>query len=257
MTATNGFSPNSVKRPRLQVEDQLRAAIAAGKLRQGEKLPSEAALGELFGVSRATIREVLRSLAADGLIRTQAGATGGSFIQHIGPTELAEMIASSMRATLALGAIGHDEISEVRRFLEIPATRLAAQNRTEANLAAIQDVLDSEINLSYDDPSVPALDVKFHTLIAHAAHNDVLAALLGALHELTQPVRKVRHSAETARTAVKQHRDILEAVAAGDSDRAEDALRQHLDHIAAVAASTGNGQTTGQGRQRRKPSTRR
>jgi GntR family transcriptional regulator, transcriptional repressor for pyruvate dehydrogenase complex len=238
VTATKGFAPKSVKRPRMQVEEQLRDAISAGQLRQGEKLPSEAGLAELFGVSRATIREALRSLAASGLISTQPGATGGSFVRQIGSTELAEMIASSMRATLAVGTIDHDQISAVREMLEVPAARMAAANRTDEDVEAIREVLDSERGVTFQDPSVAPLDVKFHYLVAKATHNDVLAALLGALHELTQPVRLVRHSAESAREAVRQHRDILEAVAAGDPDRAEKAQRSHLEHITRVASTS-------------------
>lgn len=254
MTASD-FTPTSVKRPRLQVEEQLREAIAAGQLRQGEKLPSEAALAELFGVSRATIREALRSISASGLISTQAGATGGSFVRQVGPDELAEMIASSMRATLALGTIDHDQISAVREMLEIPAARLAAVNRNADDLAAIREVLDSERVVTFEDPSVPPLDARFHYLIARAAHNDVLAALLGALHELTQPVRLVRHSSDSARAAVRQHRDILEAVEAGDPDAAETATRAHLDHIAKVAAGTAK--TTAKVPAKRRPARKR
>lgn len=232
-----GFTPKSVKRPRMQVEDQLRDAIAGGQLRQGEKLPSEVALAELFRVSRATVREALRSLAAAGLISTQPGATGGSFVRSIGAAELAEMIAASMRATLELGTIDHDEISAVREMLEIPAARLAAVNRTEEDIAAIREILDSERGATFEDPAVPPLDVQFHYRVARASHNHVLAALLGALHELTQPVRLVRHSADSARAAVRQHRDLLEAVVAGDPDAAEEAARAHLEHIADVAAA--------------------
>ncbi|WAX58365.1 FadR family transcriptional regulator [Jatrophihabitans cynanchi] len=204
-------------------------------MQQGDKLPSEAELAELFGVSRATIREALRSIAASGLILTQPGATGGSFVRQIGPTELAEMIAASMRATLSLGTIDHDQISMVREILEIPAARLAATNRTEDDVTAIRNVLDSERVMTFEDPAVPPLDAKFHYLVARATHNDVLAALLGALHDLTQPVRLVRHSAESAREAVRQHRDILEGIAEGDPDRAERATRSHLAHLASVA----------------------
>lgn len=234
------FNPTSVKRPRLQVEEQLRDAIAAGQLQQGDKLPSEAGLAELFGVSRATIREALRSLAAAGLISTQAGATGGSFVRQIGPAELAEMIAASIRATMVLGTIDHSQVSAVRAMLELPAARLAAMNRSDADVAAIREVLDSERAVNVEDPSVAPLDAMFHYLIARATQNDVLAALLGALHELVQPVRLVRHSAESARAAVRQHRDILEAVAGGDPDRAETATRAHLEHIADVAANAPN-----------------
>ena len=72
-----------VLRPREQVERQLREAIYAGRFAPGQKLPSEADLGKLFAVSRPTVREALRSIAAAGLIRTVPGAQGGSFVSSL------------------------------------------------------------------------------------------------------------------------------------------------------------------------------
>ncbi|MGA8355177.1 MAG: winged helix-turn-helix domain-containing protein [Solirubrobacteraceae bacterium] len=58
---------------------QVRDAVAEGRLRPGERLPSERALAESFGVSRATLREALRSLEALGVVEIRLGATGGAF----------------------------------------------------------------------------------------------------------------------------------------------------------------------------------
>lgn len=244
MSVPEGFTPKSVKRPRMQVEEQLRDAIASGQLRQGEKLPSEAALAELFGVSRATVREALRSLVSAGLIRTQPGAVGGSFVQKVGPDELSEMIATSMRSTLALGTIEHDEVATVRGMLEIPSARLAAENRTDDDLAAIQEVLDREREVAFDDPARAELEVKFHSLIARASHNNALTAVLGALRIVAQPALD-QTAVGTARAVVRHHADIFEAIESGDPDAAEEAARKHLDHLAQAGRRSSVSKETG------------
>ncbi|WAX58366.1 GntR family transcriptional regulator [Jatrophihabitans cynanchi] len=225
------FSPTSVKRPRLQVEDQLREAIASGQLKQGEKLPSEAALAELFGVSRVTVREALRSLGASGLIHTQPGASGGSFIRTLGAAELAEMIAVPIRATLALGTVSRDDIRVVRELLEVPAARLAATNRSAMDVTEIRGALDaSDADAENDKPSAAA----FGALVAKSTHNDVLSALLGAMRQLTEPVADT-DSARGANSPTQ--REVLEAIAAGDPDQAEKCSRRHVLESARTPAS--------------------
>jgi DNA-binding transcriptional MocR family regulator len=77
------FQPSRVRRPREQVEEQIREAILSGAFRQGDKLPSETQLAEQFSVSRTTVREALRALAAAGLISKVPGVAGGSFVQSV------------------------------------------------------------------------------------------------------------------------------------------------------------------------------
>ena len=66
-----------------EIAGQIRAELAAGRLKVGSRLPSERALSEQFGVSRNTLREALRSLEHGGLIRLQKGAAGGAFISEV------------------------------------------------------------------------------------------------------------------------------------------------------------------------------
>src|SRR3954467_342968 len=205
---SQGLVVQPVNRPRQQVEAQLRAAITTGQLAQGEKLPSEAVLAEMFGVSRATIREALRSLVTGGLISKTPGATGGSFVRRMGPEELAERFEESMQVMLAVGTADHADVVAVRTMLEVPAARLAAVHARPEDVAQLLDVVHAEREASVGEPSVPLLDVQFHTSIARASRNAILTALVGAFHGVTQPVREMTLSEDDGRRTVHQHRAI-------------------------------------------------
>src|SRR3954471_9596769 len=125
------FVAKQVTRPRAQVEQQLREAILAGHFSPGDKLPPETQLAEQLGVSRPTVREALGSLVTSGLIRKIPGVTGGSFVNTVTPDSLSQMLSESMDTIVRIGALSIDEITEVRRVLEIPAAQWAARNRSD------------------------------------------------------------------------------------------------------------------------------
>ena len=125
------FAPIPVLRPREQVEEQLKGAILSGQLEVGSRLPSETVLAAEFSVSRTTVREALRSLATKGLIEKTPGAGGGSFVRNVDHWSLGRVVHEGMQNLLQLGTIQETEASDVRYMLEVPAARLAAQNRTE------------------------------------------------------------------------------------------------------------------------------
>jgi DNA-binding GntR family transcriptional regulator len=121
-----------------QVADQLRELIVRGELRPGDRLPVESALAREFGVSRATVREALRLLAAQSLVRTEKGATGGSYVTL--PT--AATISSLVHANVGLLAetrnVTLEELLEARELVEVPAARLAAVRRSEEDLELLR-----------------------------------------------------------------------------------------------------------------------
>ena len=113
-----------------QVYDQLRDWIMRGELSRGARLPNEAVLAREFGVSRGTVREALRVLAAQNLIRTAKGAGGGSFVTL--PT--VDHISTFLHANISLLSESDDvtlrEFLEARELLEVFAARRCAERRT-------------------------------------------------------------------------------------------------------------------------------
>ncbi|HEX5608895.1 MAG TPA: FadR/GntR family transcriptional regulator [Solirubrobacterales bacterium] len=229
--ADSAFTPARVLRTREQVELQLREAIFSGTFSHGDKLPSEAELSEQFAVSRTTVREALRALASEGLIRKVPGAGGGSFVETVDNESLGSWLTESMKNILRLGSISHDEIAQTRRMLELPAASAAATERSEEDLETLRAVIEREKQVTVEDPSVSDLDVAFHTALAEASGNRVLSAFVSALHRVTHPVTYLHLSPETGRETVRQHVAILEAIGEQDPERARGEMERHLDYV--------------------------
>jgi GntR family transcriptional repressor for pyruvate dehydrogenase complex len=225
------FSPVPVMRPREQVEEQLRAAILSGQLPIGAKLASEAALAIEFSVSRTTVREALRSLATKGLINKVPGSGGGSFVRSVDHHSFGYVMREGIENLLQLGTIETSEASAVRMMLEVPAVRLAAQYADQSDIASLERTLERLAASAFDDPEIPQLDVDFHTTIAQASRNRVLASLVFALHRASEPVRHLGLTKEVGKESHRQHSRIVDAIKAGDPDAAEEAMVTHLAYL--------------------------
>lgn len=229
--AASPFTPKAVQRPRQQVEEQIRAAIRNGVVKTGQKLPTEVALSRDFGVSRTTVREALRSLVADGLIEKVPGAGGGSFVRALDHNTFGAELAQDMQNLVRVGSIAFREAAEVRRMLEVPCVRLAAENRTPDEVAELRDIVDQQKKLSHDDPAVPELDVRLHSLIGAASGNRVAAAFVQALHQVTEPVHHLDLDAEVGERTVRQHIAIVRAIEKQNPEAAEKAMIDHLSYL--------------------------
>jgi GntR family transcriptional regulator, transcriptional repressor for pyruvate dehydrogenase complex len=229
--STSSFTPAPVLRPRQQVENQLRSAILGGTFTRGDRLPSETQLAEQLRVSRATVREALRSLAQAGLIRKESGAKGGSFVEDFDHHTLGNVLVERLNNTLELGSITYAEVDAFRNILEVPTVRLAAEHRNDLHLTALHDVVEHEKTATVTDPEISDYNKQFHTILADASGNRLLAAFVAALHRLAQPLEFIETSPEVGRRAVIHHIDIVTAVAAQDADAAGEAMHKHLDYL--------------------------
>jgi GntR family transcriptional regulator, transcriptional repressor for pyruvate dehydrogenase complex len=233
---TTIFRPGRVKRPREQVEYQIRKAILAGEFTVGDRLPSESDLAKAFGVSRSTIREALRSLATAGLISTSPGATGGSFVEGVDHHSIAERLGESVANVVQLGTMSYEEVANVRSLLEVPSAGLAARNRSNDDLRRLHEIIDREKAVSVDDPEVPQLNASFHRVLAEASGNRMLSALVSALHGVMHPLSYIDTSPTLGRESVIHHIRIASAVRDGDEDAAESAMADHLAYLSAHVA---------------------
>lgn len=225
------FNPSRVRRPREQVEEQIREAILSGAFRQGDKLPTETQLAEQFSVSRTTVREALRSLASGGLISKVPGVAGGSFVQSVDHHALESVLGDSLQNILRLGSITRAEVHQMRVLLEVPAAALAAEHRGEEDLR----VLDRVKGTTVEDPVVPEPDISFHSAVAAASGNRVLASVVAALHAVARPVADLQLSAEIGRATVRHHLTVVDAIRAGDRAAAAAAMAEHLEYLTELA----------------------
>ncbi|WP_162938513.1 FadR/GntR family transcriptional regulator [Mycobacterium kyogaense] len=217
------------------MEAQLRKAIVSSEFKPGERLPGEAELAATFQVSRATVREALRSLAASGLIRKQVGPAGGSFVETMDHESLRTMLSGSLETILSLGTVSFAETMDVRRMLEVPAVRLAATNRTEEQAAELerlvdrQEELEREVNDAAHDLELFGLGMCIYSLIAAASGNRALAAFVSALNRVTLPIYLRELKPDEAKVAAGHTRSLVQAIVSKDPDAAEKTITAQLD----------------------------
>src|SRR5215207_5736191 len=222
------FSP--VRRARIsdEVLTQIRAAILGGHFQPGDRLPSESEMVSQFGVSRISLRDARRTLEAMGLVEIKVGAQGGAFVSQPDTTTASEALG-----TLFLRwGVTFQEIAEARLALEITAVRLACERATEADLAALRDLLPG------GDESTAGMSLNFHAAVVDAAHNRALTATYAALHALLHEgfvsLRKIQPSVASA--SEKIHQELYGVIEARDADRAESIMRDHLRDFSDRAA---------------------
>lgn len=223
-----------------QIASQLRAALIDGSLRPGDRLGTEPDLAGEFGVSRATVREAIKILRAQGVLRTARGARGGHFVVSPQTDVLAESIGETFGLWFDAGDISVAEVDEARVVVERACVRLAAERRSEDDLAEMEGHLAKAGDRSLGLAEFLALDTAFHRVVARAAHNRLLEMPMTAIHLVRPRTNQVlRRHDRPAVTA--QHRSILAAIAAKDADKAERAFLDHVSFLdverkAAIAA---------------------
>ncbi|MFT3797487.1 FadR/GntR family transcriptional regulator [Microbacterium sp.] len=232
------FSAVPVQRPRQQVEAQLKRAILDGSLAEGSRLPSEHTLSQTFGVSRATIREALRSLTEGGLL-AKPGTTSGLYVQSVDHRALARVVSDRLSNILDLGSVTPEEVHAFRDLLEVPSARMAALHRSDTNLASLRGIIDEERATTFDDPAVTELNARFHCEVADASGNRVLSSFVSALHRTAHPLAFVHTDEELGRTAVAHHIALFKTIEQQDPTAAMRVMHDHLEYLHEHASATG------------------
>ena len=172
----------------VQIANAIRDAILEGRLASEERLPSEADLAERFGVSRSTVREALKRLAAQNLIRSERGSAGGAFVNRMTWSEAQDNLVTMTRLLIGMNDIALEDAIEARFALETAALPLATEKCVEADLEELHAEIDRQRDPLTSDEEFCASDVTFHSVIARATGNPLLAFQLSAAFEAMQPL---------------------------------------------------------------------
>ncbi len=220
-----------VRRAYEQVADQLRELVVTGELAIGDRLPSEEVLARDFGVSRATVREALRALAAQGLLRTTKGAGGGSFATLPTIASISSLVHANVTLLTDARHVTLEELLEARELVEVPAARLAARRRDDEDLDRLgATVPDEAARLGTKQEF--AYNSEFHSCLIGACRNTLLSVS-------AQPIFAVLQS-NLARSSLGRdfhkaihdhHRLILEAIRERDADGAASEMHDHLEFL--------------------------
>ena len=146
-----------------QIATAIRDAIVSGQLIVDERLPSESELSDQFEVSRSTVREALKRLAAQSLIRTQRGAFGGAFINRISFEEAYGQQITTSTLLLSMNAVSFDVACEARFAMERACAPFAAQRRTADHLATMRAEIHRQAQPGLSDESWCASDAVSYT----------------------------------------------------------------------------------------------
>ena len=213
------------------VAERLRQRVVHGELQPGERLPNEAVLATDFGVSRATVREALRVLATQSLIRTSKGAGGGSYVTLPSVNGVSEYVQSSISLLADADDVTLEELLEARELLEVPAARLAAERRTEEELERLRDAIpDEPLRLGTQRQFVYNQD--FHLAVIDGCRNALLAiAAQPVFAVLQRNLARSKLGARFHRTINEHHRAIAAAIEAGDADAAGGEMYDHLEYL--------------------------
>jgi len=171
-----------------QIANAIRDAIMEGRLVVEERLPSEAELSERFDVSRSTVREALKRLAAQNLIRSERGSSGGAFVNRLTWPEARDGFVTTCRLLIGMNDVPFEDAIEARFALELACIRLAAAERTEDHLKTLRAEIYRQRNRDLSDEDFCASDVAFHSTIAEATQNPLLAFQMAGAVEAMQPL---------------------------------------------------------------------
>ena len=215
-----------------QISEKIRDAILEGRIQVHERLPTEEELAAKFNVSRPTIREALKRLAAQNLIRSRRGPTGGTFVNQPSREEARLMVANAARLLVSMGAFVLSDIAEARQEIELVCCRLAARRRTDEQLAAMAGEIEQQRDSSLTDEEFCASDVRFHHTLVEAAGNPALDfAAAGVIESLQPAVNMVIFRFRDRRKVAAHHERLHRGLKARDSDAACAALTDYMSAL--------------------------
>lgn len=210
-----------------QIAEAIRDSIISGAMIVDERLPSESDLAEQFDVSRSTIREALKRLAAQSLIRTQRGAFGGAFVNRLSYDDAREQLITTSTLLLSMNEVSFDTACEARFALERACASMAVERRLDAHLDIMEREIARQSDADLSDEAFCASDVAFHRALVDAACNPVLSYQLSGSIEAMQPLMNmITFTARSRAQIIEIHSELTEALRARDTQAAKNTLNR-------------------------------
>lgn len=208
-----------------KVIEYIKKQIKEGKLKLGGRLPAERELSEMLGISRNSVREAIRTLDIMGVISSQQGA--GNYLTGNFENNLVE----SMSMMFLMDQIDYQQISQLRRALEMQAMMLAIDNISEEETEQLKKVI-SQLEYVKEESNV-ILDKQLHYNIALASRNTLIIDILQALSELMDQfitdLRREILSTEDSRLLLQEaHNDMVKSIVTKDKQLAYNAINKHF-----------------------------
>ena len=206
--------------------------IAEGGLEAGTLLPSEQDMAKRYGVGRASVREALRLLELQGVVKIRSGKGGGPEITRPDGRELAQLLATSLQLQNTRFSALADVVAALAGVEASTAADAVARNAADPNIGLFRELSGVKLNEDMKDSDYLALCRRFHELIRLLAENNVLALVqVGLSHLYTARALQLRHYHWSASEMLSIHQDhvaIAMAVLAGDAPEAHALATVHM-----------------------------
>jgi GntR family transcriptional regulator, transcriptional repressor for pyruvate dehydrogenase complex len=210
-----------------RVTQELLDSIVEGKLRSGQRLPSERELSEQFGVSRTVIREAVRGLQAKGVVEVRSGR--GVEVAAVTSAQVTETFDLFVKGQQIKDNVSPDHISEVREMLELRVVALACERGSAEDLQKVEGAFQA-MEQAQSTEDLADRDSDFHMAIALATGNPLLVTLLESVNATIRSVRResLRRPGRKSEAQI-QHRAVLDGILSRDTAAAVQAMSLHLD----------------------------
>lgn len=215
-------------------EDKVISSVLAAKLKQkiqngefevGSSLPAERDLMVQYEVSRATVREALRALGAQGLLEVRRGRRGGSYVS----APSSDRLSDSINLFIAGHNIKFIDLLAVREAIEPVAAAQAARFRTSDDIAAIRRIL-AESETALDNlEKFSALNIDWHTAVVGASKNPLFLSIMTSISPaLYSATTREEFDDKIRSTVLRTHTRISDAIEEGDPDAARRRMLRHV-----------------------------
>lgn len=221
------FEPIRPKKISDEIVAQLKSSVFQGKLKPGEKLPPERELARSLNVSRVSLREALNTLQGMGLLEIQQG--NRTFVRPITTRSTYDPLVSFSKSSPQNVL----KIIEIRKYLEMGCTALAAERATDKEIRQIESIL-KQMEEDFGKNRLGAKsDLDFHSMIAEATHNEAYIHMMKTMYDLLQEELRIAWAGvfrirERRKALLEQHRNIVAAIREHDSRRGAKEAFRHL-----------------------------
>jgi GntR family transcriptional repressor for pyruvate dehydrogenase complex len=228
------FEPLTVPKASDILAAQVRERIFSGELAEGTALPAERQLVEQTGLSRATVREALRVLEVENLLRIRPGRGGGAFVHRPDHKSLANTVQLVIRGQ----QIRLESLHQTREAIEPTCAALAARHRTDEGLAELDAANADLVQAGADIPRFLRANIRWHNAVAKAGENELLIGFMSALSQSIYAATDLERfmDAQIRELTVRAHARITEAIRQQDEAAAARRMTRHVCGFARAAA---------------------
>jgi DNA-binding FadR family transcriptional regulator len=215
--------------------DKLRETILKGDIREGDSLPTERELVSQTGLSRGSVREALRMLAVEGLVRPRHGRLGGNIVTLPGKESMAHFINQFVVGR----RLSLRTVQESRETIEPTLARFAAERRSLDDVKKLRALNDDLANAVSDRAQFAAVNIEWHNAVATASRNDLLAAFLFSMSfgVAMSTMADEYDTMEVRKAAISIHARIADAIEAQNADLAFRRMEKHVSATRAITSA--------------------